>query len=285
MEKEYGKQGYLLEDFRLFHLRGAQGIRSEYHYHEFCKVLLLRNGTGSYWIEGRQYPLQPGDVVLVGDGCPHRPDFDPESPYERIILYISPDFLRQNSTPDCDLTEILSGGKVLRMEQNEARQMWGLAQELEGELSSDGFGRVILSTGLLLRLIVNLGRQMTKGRALQPGQITPQNGRIRKIMEYIEAHLTEELTVEQIAEEFFLSKYHMMRLFRSSVGIGVYQYITQRRLEMARQLIASGVAATESCFRSGFGSYSSFTRAYGKHFGTTPTGKKYAALREEEYPE
>lgn len=273
----YEKQGYLLEDFRLFHLRGAQGIKSEYHYHEFCKVLLLQSGTGSYWIEGRQYPLQPGDIVLIGDGCPHRPDFDHDCAYERIILYISPDFLRKNSA-QCDLTEIFSGGSVLRPDPNTARRMAALAESLEQELAEDSYGRVILCNCLLLRLLVQIGRQLQNGDSLQPGQIAPQSGRIRQIMDYIDTNLTEDLSVDTIAETFYLSKYHMMRLFRSSTGTGVYQYITQRRLEMARELIATGLPATESCFRCGFGSYSSFTRAYGKHFGTTPTGRKYAAF-------
>lgn len=283
--ENYTKQGYLLEDFRLFHLRGAAGIKTEYHYHEFCKLLLLRSGDGSYWIEGQQYLLQPGDVVLVGDGCPHRPEFAPGSPYERIILYISPEFLRKNSTPDCDLMEYFFGGRVLRPQSSTARQLWDLAEHLEQELSGSEYGRVILSTGQLLRLMVEVCRQLRGGDALQPGAAAPKSGRIRQIMDYIDEHLTEELSVDQIAEHFYLSKFHMMRLFRSDVGTGIYNYITQRRLQLARELISQGLPATESCFRSGFGSYSSFTRAYGKYFGTTPTGRKYSALLQNEEAE
>lgn len=281
----YEKQGYLLEDFRLFHLRSPQGVRAEYHYHEFCKILLLRSGSGSYWIEGRQYALQPGDIVFVGDGCPHRPEFSPDVPYERMILYISPDFLRQNSTEDWDLTEIFSGGQVLRPDGNTARQLWHLAQELQKELSSREYGGVILSRGKLLQLIVESHRLLRQGSSLTPGTAVPKNSRARQIMDYIDSHLTEELSVEAISEAFYLSKYHMMRLFQDATGTGIHHYILQRRLELARELISGGCSATEACFRSGFGTYSSFTRAYGKYFGTTPTGRKYAALLRDEYAE
>ena len=283
-QPNYKKQGYLLEDFRLFHLQGAQGIRSEYHYHEFCKLLLLRSGTGSYWIEGRQYHLQPGDLVFVGDGCPHRPDFSPDAPYERIILYLSPDFLRKHSAPGCDLNALFSGGGVLRS-ANSHRQLWLLAENLEKELSAGDFGSVILSHGLLLQLLVEAGRMAHRGDLVQPGKSLPQSGRVRKMMDYIEAHLTEDLSVDALAEAFFLSKYHMMRLFQDAVGTGVHQYITQRRLELAREMINAGISATQACFQSGFGTYSSFTRAYGKHFGTTPTGRRYSALLQEGSPE
>ena len=67
MEAAYEKRGYLLEDFRLFHLRDDRGTTVDYHYHEFYKVLLLLSGTGSYAVEGRRYQLRPGDLVLFMD--------------------------------------------------------------------------------------------------------------------------------------------------------------------------------------------------------------------------
>ena len=137
----YEKKGYLLEDFRLFHLRGAQGVKAEFHYHEFCKLLLLVSGTGGYTVEGQRYALRPGDIVLVGSRAVHRPEFDPNAPYERIIVYIDPEFLRQNSTEDCDLLEIFSGkaGHVLRSGKH--FELFGQASDLEQILESDRLAR------------------------------------------------------------------------------------------------------------------------------------------------
>ena len=81
-----------------------------------------------------------------------------------------------------------------------------------------------------------------------------------------------------LAERFYSSKYHMMRLFRRETGETVYGYLTQKRLLKARELISGGMRAMESCYACGFHSYSSFTRAYGKYFGTTPTGRTDAHL-------
>ena len=279
MSESYQKQGYLLEDFRLFHLHDAQGVKTEYHYHEFCKLLLLLSGSGGYWVEGERYALQPGDVVLLGSHCIHRPEFDAGEPYERIIIYISPEFLRRASTPDCDLTDCFRGqwGHVFRPDKAGGRRLQSLAESLERELSGREYGRLILCNGILLRLVVELGRQLQRGDALLPGPAQPKNDRVLHIMHYIDDHLTEDLSVDELAERFFLSKYHMMRQFRGSTGTSIYTYIIQRRLMLAREQINQGMSATESCFRSGFRSYSSFTRAYGKYFGTTPTGRKCAA--------
>ena len=73
---DYEKRGYLLENFRLFHLRTEQAPGVETHYHEFCKVLLLESGRGSYMVEGQRYSLRPGDAVLIGSRTVHKPELE-----------------------------------------------------------------------------------------------------------------------------------------------------------------------------------------------------------------
>ena len=60
---DYQKKGFLTEDYRLFHLRSDQGARTEFHYHEFCKILMLVSGSGGYTVDGRRYALQSGDMA------------------------------------------------------------------------------------------------------------------------------------------------------------------------------------------------------------------------------
>ena len=106
---------------------------------------------------------------------------------------------------------------------------------------------------------------------------------VHTLAEDLEEHLAEDLDVDALAEKFYVSKYHMMRQFRQETGFTVHAYLQQRRLLHARDLIEKGMRATEACYRSGFRSYSSFTRACAALFGTTPTGRTAAAEREESY--
>ena len=108
----------------------------------------------------------------------------------------------------------------------------------------------------------------------------PADSRILEILRYIDAHLAEDLSIDILAEEFYISKFHMMRLFKQETGRSIHDYLQERRLLHARDLIRQGISATDSCFQSGFRSYSTFTRAYAKHFGTTPTGRKGAPADE-----
>ena len=280
---EYAKRGYLLENFRLFHLRSEEGETVDYHYHEFCKLLLLVSGKGNYVVDGQRYRLQPGDAVLINSRSVHRPELENGSAYERIIIYIAPEFLEKASTENCDLTQIFGGlsGPILRMKESRRRRVFAMALELEEELSKDAYGREILSSTALLRLLVELGRSLQRADNQAAEPVMPKNPRVLELMRYIEEHLAEDLDIDALAETFYISKYHMMRLFHREVGTTIHTYLSQRRLLHARDLIGKGMRATEACYRSGFRSYSSFTRAYSKYFGTTPTGRIDAAHERE----
>ena len=281
---DYQKKGFLTEDFRLFHLRSDSGTKPEFHYHEFYKILMLVSGSGAYAVEGSRYLLQPGDLVLIGSGLVHRPEFEPGAVYERIILYISPEFLRQHSTPDCDLSDCFSGEKshVLRPDEGARKKLFDLAASMERELDRNGYGRVILSQAAVLRLLVHIGRQQLCADVPQASPLAPSNDRVVQILKYLDAHLSEDISIDALAERFYLSKFHMMRLFRRETGTTIHAYLTEHRLILARDYLSQGLSATDACYRSGWRSYSSFTRAYGKRFGTTPTGRKDTSARAEE---
>lgn len=273
--EDYQKRGYLLENFRLFHLLSAHVPQVDYHYHEFCKLILLHSGSGSYTVDSQRYRLQPGDVIMVGSRSIHRPDLESGTAYERIIIYISPEFLRRESTPDCSLTDIFSGrnGHVLRLKEETRAKVFALAAELEKEVSSPGYGRIILSNTALLRLLVELGAHLQEADSQYPSPLIPKSDRILQLQKFIETHLAEDLDIDRMAEQLFISKYHLMRQFRRETGVTIHAYLSQRRLLHARNLIENGMRSTEACYRCGFRSYSSFTRSYAKHFGTTPTGR------------
>ncbi len=276
MNENYSKKGYLLENFRLFHLRDVQGAKIDYHYHEFYKLLFILSGSGGYSIEGKRYQLQAGDIVLVGSNCVHRPEFESGLPYERVILYISPEFLTGQSTIDCDLTEYFSGayGHVLRPENDSQKHFSKLMIALENALNDNRYGKTIISNSILLQLLVEIARNFRQEQTFKPAPILPKNKRVLEIVKYLDRHLTEDISIEELADKFYYSRFHMMRQFKEETGTTIHTYLSNRRLMLARDYISQGIPATESCFRCGFQSYASFSRAYGKLFGSTPTGKK-----------
>ncbi len=101
---EYKKVGYLTTDFKMFHLKDEEMRSFHYHYHDFHKILILLNGDVTYCIEGRSYDLKKNDIVLVHAGEVHKPVIHSDAVYDRIIIYVSPDFLTSYRDSDSDLS-------------------------------------------------------------------------------------------------------------------------------------------------------------------------------------
>ena len=91
---------------------------------------------------------------------------------------------------------------------------------------------------------------------------------------YVNDHLTEDISVPQLAEHFYLSASQFNRVFRQATGAAPWDYITKKRLTAAKELLKNGVSAQEAAENCGFRDYSVFYRAYTKHFGCTPTDDK-----------
>lgn len=276
MEQNYVQRGYLHEDFRLFHLRGAMEESVDWHYHTFHKIIEFLGGESGYGVEGKQYLLQPGDLVLVPQGCIHRPEAEPNAPYERRILYLSPEFLRR-AGGSCDLAVCFDRAREeFRFVVHPADGTGGgQLTALEHAEREDAFGRELLAQSLLFQFLIGLNRAMADD-LLQYAKPAAYDRKIEAILRYLSEHLTEPVSIDDLAARFFVSKYHMMRQFRAQTGYTIHGYLTGKRLMFARAMIAAGTPVLQASEESGFGDYSAFLRAYRKQFGAAPNQEKRA---------
>ena len=102
---------------------------------------------------------------------------------------------------------------------------------------------------------------------------------VDQVVEYINEHYNEPLTLDDLSERFFISKYHLLRKFDRQVGTTVHRYILQKRLLIAKQLLGSGLAPSEVCQHCGFGDYANFYRAFRAEYHITP--RQYALAQKE----
>ena len=267
----YEKRGYLNEDFRLFHLADNNLGPMDYHYHTFHKIIILLAGRTGYAIEGERYALQPGDFVLVGRGSIHRPEVEKDTFYERMILYISPEYLARYRTADCDLEACFRRAQsdfhyVYRSGSGD--QIKPLLQALEKALNEKEFGADLLSRAVFLQLMIEINRTTARKRYITA---SAGDSKIVSILQYLNLHLTEPLSIDELASRFYISKYHMMRRFKEETGYTIHSYIAEKRLLLARQLLSTGQPVTEVCYQAGYQDYSTFSRAYRKRFGASPS--------------
>ena len=274
MSLSYTKRGYLNSDFRIFHLTDNVSREFDYHYHDFHKITIFIRGKVKYVVEGKSYDLSPYDIVLVNRGELHRIVVSDKETYERIIVYISPSFIEAYQTESSDLSLCFKKAQeehssVLRIQSMEKSALLQTTLRLERSFGDSEFACDLYRQVLFLEFMIQLNRAALKNN-LEFLDTPTYNPKVTHLIQYINDHLSEPLDMDTLASELYISKYHMMRLFKTETSSTIGSYINQKRLLTARDLILQGVSVTDACFQSGFKDYSTFSRAYKKEFKVSP---------------
>ncbi len=150
-----------------------------------------------------------------------------------------------------------------------------IGRAIRSELVDPAPGGSMLAETLALALGVHiLGRYSGLRPASLPlpvarGGLDPL--RLKRVVEFIDAHLGEGLTVEALANEACLSPFHFARAFKAATGTSPHRYLTDRRVDTAKSLIAEGrLPLAEIANLCGFSSQSHFTRCFKRIVGATP---------------
>jgi AraC-like DNA-binding protein/quercetin dioxygenase-like cupin family protein len=268
------KRGYLYEDFRFFHLRDKQGQEFEFHYHDFNKIVFFLSGSVEYRIEGKAYKLKPWDILFVSQGQLHQTVILPDEPYERIVIWVNTKFLAEHSA-DCNLLNCFNlsssaQNNLLRLGEDIVGDLKPILFHLETSMKDDGFGAKLLQNSLFLQLVICLNRLCLDHTLDSAAKDIIYDKRIGEVLSYINSNLDQDLSIEDLASRFYISKYHLMHKFKKQTGYTVYNYILKKRLIKASQLIKKGAQVTETSVSCGFGDYSNFERAFRKEFGLSP---------------
>ena len=158
---------------------------------------------------------------------------------------------------------------MLRVENLEKSSLFSVIRRLEQSFQEQDYGRELYQKVLFLEFMILLNRALLHNRVnYLENQVS--NQKIASIIDHINDHLSEEITVDGLAEQFFLSRSHLMHLFKAETGYSVGSYINEKRLLLSKSLIQNGMSATEACYESGFRDYSTFCRAFRKKYQTTP---------------
>lgn len=282
MEASYQKTGYLDTDFKLFFIKDQGKKAFDFHYHDFHKILIFLQGNVSYAVEGRQYDLQPGDIVLVRAGEIHRPIVHEETAYERVILYLSPGFFEQYQKNGYDLFHCFRLGasrcsSLIRLPSFDSSETNRIFGELSLCARDDAFAAELFRRAKITEFLILLNRTLLQ-TPLGFREAVTANPAVIHILKYINDHLTQEkLSVDTIAQAAFLNRSYLMHLFKAETGYSIGSYITEKRLFLARGFIASGLSVTDACYRSGFKNYTAFYYAYRRKYNAAPSDKPAAA--------
>lgn len=268
MESHFSFSDY--DTFRYHHFCDETSAPSDFsrHCHDFFELIFVEQGTGKYIVEGTQYDMEPGTLLLLRPHTFHYVEIHSGNPYERHVFHFSARALSAEAVHLLDRFDqgvpsegsFYTAGGLPPTVTDMIRGFESVSafSDEEGVL----FARHRISE--LLRLLSDVPPH--------PGDRLDDR-LAAKVLRYLNEHLQEQIRLDELAKHFSVSKYYLCRAFKEQNGISIHGYLNRKRVILAKQLIDGGETAARAAYRVGFGDYSSFFRAYKKMIGRAPSEK------------
>lgn len=259
--------------FEAYHKMSTYWKTAPFHAHSFYEFYFFLSGNTRLVLEDRTYTPHRGELMIFPPNQMHRCIIDDlREPYERMYFYVTPPFLQIVSIPQYNLVDIVSecvarrhfrfrlSEAALERCQEQIDQLIAMAEDLSPP-------RYLIARSQMVILLVTVCQEISRQENFLPADApTP----IDNLLKYIREHLLEDLDCDKLAARFFMSKSHMLHLFKEHTNMSLYQYILVKRVLLAIRLMHQGVSATQAALESGFSDYSCFYKAFVKAIGLSP---------------
>ena len=238
-----------------------------FHIHSYDEIYIFFEGSATYRVEGITYEnLQPYDIILIKRSKYHCIKHNvPLVPYNRLIISLSPYFYE---LPNCSrFVKIFDNdahsGSLIPAALTKSSGIYDCLKRYNGYFNSSPDKYPFLAPGFINELVYLIS-------LLDLRAVGTKNDLIQNIIDHINSDPSFQLTVEQIAEKYFISTRHLNRVFKEETGLTVKQYIIRKKFYKTQQLYLSGMNITEACTEAGFSSYNSFYTAFVTEYGKSP---------------
>lgn len=279
--KRYNSQHY-----SIYYVNGksTSSLSSEkLHYDMNLTISYFKRCSGNIKIEGKRYTFNDGDVVLLNTNELHYYSINEAPIYERTTIYIKESIL---DNFDCE-NKILFDAFYKRKKgtgnfiESEKVKKHGIDKLFKSILDYTQKGDSIsevLAVCKIIELLAELNNLMIPCEQIEM-EYSSENPVIKEVLNFLNENFCEQLTVKDVAEKFYLSKFYLCRLFKENVGISLWDYVIMQRIMYFNELVKENISIEEACYKVGFRNYSNFFRLYKKYMNITPSEFKKQKIR------
>ena len=247
------------------------------HTHETYELYYFISGEADYLIEGQEYHLRPHTLLLIAPNLFHGIRVHTNAAYDRHTLHFDPSVLSLDHR--VMLLSVFPHEKhpqtqqvpycLEDMEHSGVLALFRAMEACHGQSENVIRTMMPVLTEAILGLVALCIPSLEQGEALR--ERTGVSRTQKDIIEYLDAHFTEPITLDMLSERFFISKHYLNRAFRKATGTTVMDYLIHKRVTYVQQLLVNGIPVSQAASLAGFGDYTSFYRAYVKRFGHAPS--------------
>lgn len=243
------------------------------HFHNQYELLFFETGDASYMVEGNYYDLSEGDLLITNPREMHCPVFKTNREYQRSIIFFTPSYLSDFISDKYNPFSALENRKIGTQNRIDTfnvknEKIDEKISEIRKYANSDLPEKELLIKTNLLQILISINNIVSS-------EISNTSvDKINDIILYINNNLSEKITLSELSKRFYLNKFYISHLFKDKIGITLNEYITQKRIMLAKEYLMGGIPPSQVYSKVGFWDYSSFYRAFKKTLGYSPSSIK-----------
>ena len=265
MEEKFTKSLKQSEEITFLYIKGAKDRTEEFHH--FHEIIFLTEGTATFISDNIHVSIKEGTLLVIPAGTYHRLFFDNSLRKHYRCVFHFLDLLEYRELISTSMKEV-----VLMNADKEIRAIFHRMVTLFDQNYSHETKCILMNSALSM-LLYEIGLNTDLKIVSETSDAI-----VPKTIHYIAKHISEPISVTDIADALNISISTLAHAFREEMNISIYQYILKKRLIMARHKIIEGESATQAAADCGFNDYSSFYRRYKKLFQVAPSSKDQGTL-------
>lgn len=243
------------------------------HVHEEFGIGVMEQGTQMFQCHGGTHFAAAGTVISLNPDTIHDGRAATEAGYRYRMAYVPAEVIRELLGGVSSSTRSLGYFRNPVTIDSELSQRLLRALRLMDQHPHD----LLASQSYFIEAIVHLFTRHAEPRYI-PRPFKPNLAIVRKACELIDGRTAENLSLQEIADEVGVSRFHFLRLFKASTGLTPHEYLLLRRLGMAKSLIKQGQPLVRAAHEAGFADQSHMTRRFKAAYGVTPGQYQQALL-------
>ena len=272
--------GPMMEDLNptfLFTWTGTRksGKDEEYHSHDVPEMAFVLSGTGRYRVDGRTFCISEGDLLIFNPGVRHQALYCPEAEVPATEFFVGFSDIQFQGVPANTMP--LPEGSILFHTKGELkRKLYRICLAMQEEKAVSRQGRYFMMKSYLMQFILLVIREQCQPVESSRGcsfESVNKKYLVEQILNYFEEHYSEKISLDQIAENMYLSPFYISKIFKSETGETPIRHLIDIRLENAMELLENGWQGSiqEVAARVGYDDAYHFSKLFKKRYGISPS--------------
>lgn len=278
MDKSYKQYKEVFsQNFSIQYKESVNSSQKTYHIHDVLEIVLVRSDGVVTMVDDQEFPVKKDTLLIFNHRDLH---FNKVSyldqPYCRYVVYFAPEFVDGLSTAQTNLLECFYFRTfpvpwIIPLTQKKSDEFSALLDEIINSARQDQvYGSELYTRLLLGEFLLKVNLEYRDYHHINTQDNTIKYNQIYQIMDYIHKHYAEDLNLDLLSKQFFISKFQLCKLFKEVTGMSPNQYLIHCRLIKAKELLIEGILVENVCELTGYNNLAHFSRSFKKNVGKSP---------------